>query len=76
MGPDDEEMPSDGSEVIVQDSPAQNPSESAPAYPVPHRSLAAVEVPAVVKNVDRTIKAFGRGPSLKHVPKCQTKSTT
>ncbi|KAF5024025.1 hypothetical protein F66182_3912 [Fusarium sp. NRRL 66182] len=41
--------------------------ESAPRYTVPSRVLGAVEVPAVVENVDRTVKAFGRVPNLQHV---------
>lgn len=39
----------------------------APRYPVPQRRLAAVEVPAVVENIDRTIKAFGRTSALSYV---------
>ncbi|PHH88603.1 hypothetical protein CDD83_7330 [Cordyceps sp. RAO-2017] len=41
-------------------------SDSAPRYEVPSRRLAAVELPAVVKNIDRAVKAFGRVPSLSH----------
>jgi hypothetical protein len=44
--------------------------QSAPRYPVPARRLAAVEVPAVVQNVDRAIRAFGRTPVLSHVGPC------
>jgi hypothetical protein len=41
--------------------------DGAPRYPVASRDLSAVEIPAVVQNVDRAIKAFGRVPSLSHV---------
>ncbi|KAM0561620.1 hypothetical protein ACHAPJ_002788 [Fusarium lateritium] len=40
--------------------------ESAPRYTVPSRVLGAVEIPAVVENVDRAVKAFGRVPNLQH----------
>lgn len=43
------------------------PDYGAPRYFIPHRHLAAVEVPAVVQNIDRAVKAFGRVPSLNHV---------
>jgi hypothetical protein len=39
----------------------------APKYSIPARDLGAVEIPAVVENVDRAVKAFGRVPSLRHV---------
>lgn len=42
-------------------------SDGAPRYPIPSRRLAAVEIPAVVNNIDRAVKAFGRVPSLSHV---------
>lgn len=46
----------------------QNENEAmAPRYLIPSRSMGAVEVPAVVNNVDRAIKAFGRVRSLAHV---------
>lgn len=41
--------------------------EGAPRYSIPQRHLSAVEIPAVVENVDRTIKAFGRNATLAHV---------
>lgn len=41
--------------------------DSAPRYTVPSRAIGAVEIPAVVENIDRTIKAFGRVPNLQHV---------
>lgn len=43
------------------------PPDAAPKYTVPNRVLGAVEIPAVVQNVDRAVQAFGRGPSLQHV---------
>lgn len=54
-------------------APALTPTRStsqddgAPRYPVASRDLSAVEIPAVVQNVDRAVKAFGRVPSLTHV---------
>ncbi|RBA08846.1 hypothetical protein FPRO05_07126 [Fusarium proliferatum] len=41
--------------------------DSAPRYTVPSRAIGAVEIPAVVENIDRTVKAFGRVPNLQHV---------
>lgn len=41
--------------------------DAAPRYPIPRRSMGAVEIPAVVQNVDRAVQAFGRVPSLAHV---------
>ena len=41
--------------------------DGAPRYPIPSRDLAAVEVPAVVENIDLAVKAFGRVSSLTHV---------
>lgn len=41
--------------------------DGAPRYPIASRGLSAVEIPAVVQNVDRAIKAFGRVSSLTHV---------
>ncbi|KAG6208044.1 hypothetical protein E4U50_003481 [Claviceps purpurea] len=41
--------------------------EGAPRYSIPQRHLSAVEIPAIVENVDRTIKAFGRNATLAHV---------
>lgn len=40
---------------------------TAPRYPISHRRLTAVEVPAIVQDVDRAIKAFGRHSALSHV---------
>lgn len=45
----------------------QEASEGAPRYSIPHRVLGAVEIPAVVENVDRAVKAFGRTPSFQQV---------
>lgn len=39
----------------------------APRYSIPRRDLTAVEIPAVVENIDRAVRAFGRVPSLRHV---------
>lgn len=39
----------------------------APRYAIPRRELTAVEIPAVVENIDRAVRAFGRVPSLRHV---------
>lgn len=39
----------------------------APRYAIPRRDLTAVEIPAVVENIDRAVRAFGRVPSLRHV---------
>lgn len=41
--------------------------DEAPRYSIPAKLFAAVEVPAVVQNLDRAVKAFGRVPSLQHV---------
>ncbi|KAJ4863993.1 RNA polymerase III transcription factor (TF)IIIC subunit domain-containing protein [Trichoderma breve] len=53
-------------------STARNPArdrreDGAPRYAIPPRELTAVEIPAVVEDVDRAVKAFGRVPSLRHV---------
>lgn len=53
----------DSSEDLDED--ALTPT--APRYSIPQRRLTAVEVPAVVQNVDRAIKAFGRNSALSHV---------
>ncbi|KAM5381093.1 hypothetical protein ACJZ2D_003009 [Fusarium nematophilum] len=49
------------------DKPNRPASDAAPKYTVPARVLGAVEIPAVVENVDRAVKAFGRVPNLQHV---------
>ncbi|KAJ3458108.1 hypothetical protein MRS44_012217 [Fusarium solani] len=52
---------------IRVERPARSAPESAPKYTVSARVLGAVEIPAVVENVDRAVKAFGRVPNLQHV---------
>jgi general transcription factor 3C polypeptide 5 (transcription factor C subunit 1) len=56
------------SEGIVRD-PVQDVGREngAPRYAIPRRELTAVEIPAVVENIDRAVRAFGRVPSLRHV---------
>lgn len=58
-------------EAVGQPAPEiaedDGPEDAAPRYPIPSRYLAAVEIPAVVENIDRAVKAFGRAPSLAHV---------
>ncbi|KAF7563398.1 hypothetical protein G7046_g753 [Stylonectria norvegica] len=48
--------------MVTQD---QHP-QSATKYAIPSRIIGAVEIPAVVEDVDRAVKAFGRVPSLQH----------
>ena len=43
------------------------PRRVAPKYTVPSRELTAVEIPAIVENPDRAVRAFGRVASLAHV---------
>lgn len=50
------------------------PTNAAPRYSIPRRNLSAVEIPAVVQNIDRAVQAFGRAPSLKHVSSATTKN--
>lgn len=54
--------------------PAARPSsrrdtatQNAPTYTVPNTNIAAVEIPAVVQNIERAISAFGRVSSFDHV---------
>ncbi|KAH0497930.1 hypothetical protein TgHK011_005212 [Trichoderma gracile] len=49
----------------AQDTGREN--GGAPRYVIPPRELTAVEIPAVVEDVDRAVRAFGRAPSLRHV---------
>ncbi|KAL6830976.1 RNA polymerase III transcription factor IIIC subunit domain-containing protein [Trichoderma sp. SZMC 28015] len=57
-----------GSSGSIARNPAQDRREDgAPRYAIPPRELTAVEIPAVVEDVDRAVKAFGRVPSLRHV---------
>ncbi|KAI5461616.1 RNA polymerase III transcription factor IIIC subunit-domain-containing protein [Mariannaea sp. PMI_226] len=71
--PSDEDTYLGSSPEHVQDDNPAHPESGpidpgfAPRYIVPNRSLGAVEIPAVVNNVDRAVKAFGRGPSLQHI---------
>lgn len=62
---------SDWDEAGATPGPVENTvphaQDGAPRYPISQRNLGTVEVPAVVKDVDRAVKAFGRVPSLKHV---------
>lgn len=46
---------------------ARETENGAPRYAIPRRDLTAVEIPAVVENIDRAVMAFGRVPSLRHV---------
>lgn len=61
----------DALEDEARDTPDSVPGSQtdggAPRYTIPQRTIGAVEVPAVVKNVDRAVKAFGRFGSLTHV---------
>lgn len=59
-----EDIQDDNQEPI---NPGPAPSDIAPKYTVPSRILGAVEIPAIVNDVDRAVKAFGRVPSLQHV---------
>ncbi|POR31041.1 Transcription factor tau subunit sfc1 [Tolypocladium paradoxum] len=62
IGSSDEAAGQPAPEIADDDSP----EDGAPRYPIPLRYLAAVEIPAVVENIDRAVKAFGRTPSLTH----------
>ena len=48
-------------------TPDYDDAEGAPRYPIPSRQFSAVEMPALVQNVDRAVQAFGRVPDLNHV---------
>lgn len=63
---DDELYPTNARELLqdLQNAPA---TRGAPIYTIPSRDLSAVEVPAVVNDVDRAMRAFGRAPSLENV---------
>lgn len=56
-------------EPIAIEDPGVNAAENAnaPRYEVPSRDLGAVEFPAIIHDVDRALRAFGRVPSLSHV---------
>lgn len=42
-------------------------SNSAPRFPIPKRTMGAVEIPMIVMNLDRTEKAFGNVSSFQNV---------
>lgn len=70
----DGDSPQRGQEDVEEDVAEQDGSVTgqensggAPKYPIPNRDLGAVEIPAVVENVDRAVKAFGRTPSFQQV---------
>ncbi|KAJ3482169.1 hypothetical protein NLG97_g7639 [Lecanicillium saksenae] len=51
-----------------QSSPARDgTTQTAPTYTIPNKEIAAVEIPAVVQNIDRAVNAFGRMPSFEHL---------
>ncbi|UKZ72743.1 hypothetical protein TrVFT333_000377 [Trichoderma virens FT-333] len=52
---------------IARNSAQDRREDGAPRYAIPSRELTAVEIPAVVEDIDRAVKAFGRAPSLRHV---------
>ena len=57
-------------EPLPGSAPMPGPStveDAAPRYQIPEREMGAVELPAIVHDVDRAIRAFGRVPSLAHV---------
>lgn len=54
-----------GPSELASDEPGIR--QGAPRYTIPARKLAAVEIPAVVQDVDRAVRAFGRVANLNHV---------
>ena len=62
----DEFYNADGNELLQKFKSASSTGE-APTYTIPSRKLSAVEIPAIVNDVDRAVSAFGRAPSLEHV---------
>ncbi|OAA41656.1 Transcription factor IIIC, subunit 5 [Metarhizium rileyi] len=62
--PDDEAA---GPSAMGQLSDQAPGEKGAPRFRIPPRDLAAVEMPAVVENIDRAVKAFGRVPTLEHL---------
>lgn len=60
-------MDSSNNQPFEDEAPGFDETEGAPRYPIPSRELSAVEVPAFIQNIDRTVKAFGRVPDLSHV---------
>lgn len=65
----DAEQQSPNSERGPSELASEEPGtrQGAPRYAIPARKLAAVEVPAVVQDVDRAVRAFGRVANLNHV---------
>ncbi|CAG9979612.1 unnamed protein product [Clonostachys byssicola] len=61
QSPNSERGPSE----LASDEPGTR--QGAPRYAIPARKLAAVEIPAVVQDVDRAVRAFGRVANLNHV---------
>jgi hypothetical protein len=47
------------SDSIYEEYTGRPPQETAPKYPIPQRRIGAVEVPMIVINTDRGVKAFG-----------------
>ena len=64
-----DDIPENG-ENGTSGGPSNVPGYGAPRYPIPRRKLSAVEIPAVVQNMDRAVKAFGRVSTLNHVSIC------
>lgn len=64
---DSDDIQQNGGHVDILDP---STSGAAPRYKIDPRVLGAVEIPAVVENVDRAVKAFGRVPNLQHVSLC------
>ena len=46
---------------------SHKPRSRAPKYSVPSRTIAALEHPMIVKDVDKAIKTFGNNPAFSHV---------
>lgn len=56
-----------GTSQALESPQRDGQEDGAPRYRVAPRNLSAVEIPAIVEDVDRAIKAFGRVPTLAHV---------
>lgn len=70
----EDDATSHGAEAMIpetlfedQEDQGDTTSQGAPRYSIPLRQLSAVEVPAIINNIDRAVKAFGRAPTLRHV---------
>lgn len=63
----DTEMAGPSTMRPLPDHDPEEQEEGAPRFRIAPRVLAAVEIPAVVENIDRAVKAFGRVPTLAHV---------